>query len=75
MNEESRMSKNLNLTDDSELEQLIQSIMEEDEGSCIKCGFKMIQQYRTEWVSLTTEIKMRCHQCGHTEVDDTKMLS
>jgi len=35
----------------------------------------MIQQYKTEWKDLSTEIKMRCHHCGHTAVDETKLLS
>ena len=69
------MSKNIDLNEDTELEQLIQSLLDEEEGSCIKCGFKMIQQYKMEPTTLSTEIKMRCHQCGHTALDETKLLS
>ena len=70
------MPKNFDISEDCELEQLIQSLIEEEEeGTCTKCGHKMIQQYKTEWSELTTEIKMRCQKCGHTQIDSKKLLS
>ena len=69
------MSKDLFSDDEQSLEELMQSILDEEPGICIKCGHKMIQQYKTEWNDLSTEIKMRCHHCGHTALDETKLLS
>lgn len=69
------MPKNLYSDEEQTLEELMQSILEEEPGMCIKCGHKMIQQYKTEWSGLSTEIKMRCHHCGHTAVDEKKLLS
>ncbi len=69
------MSKSLYSEDDQNLEELMQSILDEEPGMCIKCGHRMIQQYKTQWEELSTEIKMRCNHCGHTASDEKKLLS
>lgn len=69
------MSKNLNFSTEQELDEIIQSLMEENPNMCFKCGHKLIQQYKTEWNNLSTEIKMKCHQCGHAESSEKKLLS
>ena len=69
------MSKHIYSDEEQDLEEIMQSILDEDPGHCIKCGHKMIQQYKTKWDQLSTEIKMQCHQCGHSAKDETKLLS
>ena len=69
------MSKSLYDDEDQNLEELMQSILEEEPGTCIKCGHRMIQQYSTKWDHLTTEIKMQCNHCGHTASKESKLLS
>lgn len=69
------MSKNQFPDDDQCLEELIQSVLDEEPGICIKCGHRMIQQYKTQWVEFSTDIKMRCHHCGYTAQKETKLLS
>ena len=69
------MSNSLLPDDDETLEELIQSVLDEEPGTCIKCGHKMIQQYKTKWDQFSTEIKMKCYNCGHTASDERKLLS
>jgi len=57
------------------LEELLHSVLDEDPGSCIKCGNKMIQKYQTKWSTLSTEIKLKCEVCGHSSKVEKKLLS
>ena len=69
------MSKSLLCETEDEMEELIQSLMDEGPNICLKCGHKMIQQFKTEWSELSTEVKMKCFHCGHTAHDDKKLLN
>ena len=69
------MSKSQYQEDEQDLEELIQSILDEEPGTCIKCGFKLMQEYKTKWDLLSTQIKLKCHKCGHTATNETKLLS